>query len=548
MRRGLIALLTAGLAITGPAVASPAHATPAHPAPAHPAPAARSSVVPPPVAFHPCASPALKAAGADCGTVQVPLNHDRPTGPTIDLAISRVKHDPSVPYQGIMLVNPGGPGGSGLGLSRLGATVPHGAGKGYDWIGFDPRGVGASEPSLHCVDGYAGYDRPAYTPDDPHAEAAWLARSRAYAASCGVRGADLLRHLRTVDSARDMDSIRLALGAGQLNYYGFSYGTYLGAVYATLFPQHVRRMVFDGVIDPRGVWERANYSQDTAFETSIGVFFAWVARHDAVYHLGTSEAAVRRVYDQQEQALRHSPAGGKIGSSEWNDIFLQAGYYVFNWEQIASAFSTWVNRHDARGLLALYPKPGDDNEYAVYLGVQCTDAHWSRYPAFRRENREEARHAPFETWANAWYNAPCSSWPAPAGTPTRIDGHAAPPILLVSETKDAATPFTGALAVRSRFPRSALVEGVGGTTHAGTLARSPGFGSPCENDAVASYLADGTLPARKSGNRSDQQCAPIPQPNPTALRTPGQKPAAAATTTTPVPPSPAPSPQSAGPG
>lgn len=506
---GLVAALL--LTVVGALTALPAQAAPA------------PGYQPPPVTFGPCTTPSLVTAGAQCGFVTVPLDYANPAGQKIRIAISRIAHK-TPQSQGIMLVNPGGPGGSGLGLSRLQSRVPNGAGNGYDWIGFDPRGVGASEPSLSCDKTYAGYNRPYYVAtEDPRAEAAWLAKTSRYTAACAVAGRDLLKHLRTTDTVEDMESIRKALGEQQINFYGFSYGTYLGTTYATLHPQQTRRMVLDGVVDPSRVWEQGNYDQDVAFERSIGVFFTWVAKYDAVYHLGTTQQAVRAKYDEQYQKLRTQPAGGLIGSSEWNDIFLQAGYYVYGWEDIASAFSAWVNQSNPAGLLALYPAPTDDNGYAIYLGVQCSDAPWSRYPQFRQRNAALFPKAPFETWANAWFNAPCTYWPVPAGRPTAVNGAAAPPILLVSETQDAATPYSGALAVRQSFPKAALVEGTGGTTHAGTLQGQ----APCEDQIVARYLADGSLPARKAGGGSDAQCAPTPQPVPTAVNLPARTAASA---------------------
>jgi hypothetical protein len=118
--------------------------------------------------------------------------------------------------------------------------------------------------------------------------------------------------------------------------------------------------------------------------------------------------------------------------------------------------------------------------------------------------------APFVTWGNAWFNAPCLFWGAKAGKPVEVNGKKVPPILLISETKDAATPYAGSLEVRKRFPRSVLVEGVGGTTHSGSLN-----GVACVDNTVAAYLDNGALPNRVAGNRSDKQCEPNPQPDPT---------------------------------
>ncbi|HJT78653.1 MAG TPA: alpha/beta hydrolase, partial [Gemmataceae bacterium] len=202
------------------------------------------------------------------------------------------------------------------------------------------------------------------------------------------------------------------------------------------------------------------------------------------------------------------------------DIFLQAGYYVFGWPDVAMAFSRWVGDRDATKLKALYDednpqKAGGDNGYAVYLAVQCTDVPWpASWQTWRRDNWRVHRIAPFETWGNAWYNAPCRYWAGKPGIPVRVDGRSAPPVLLISETFDAATPFSGSLEVRRRFPRSVLVEGVGGTTHAGSL-----FRDACVDRTVAAYLTGGVLPKRVKADRSDKRCPPLPQPEPTAAAT-----------------------------
>jgi pimeloyl-ACP methyl ester carboxylesterase len=462
-----------------------------------------------------CDDPDLADAGAVCAQLAVPLDYAHPGGAKISLAVSMVRHTvPDADYQGVMLVNPGGPGGSGLGLATLGQAVPDGAGDFYDWIGFDPRGVGASKPALSCIPDYGGYNRPEYDPAKaPGVVAAWQSRAARYAAACASKGGALLSHLTTEDAAKDLDTIRKALRAKQINFYGFSYGTYLGQVYATLFPQNLRRAVFDGVVDHRGVWYRNNLDQDVAFQKTIEVYFDWIAKNNGVYHLGSSGADIEKLYYAERDKLRAKPAAGKIGPSEWTDIFLQAGYYVSGWEKIATTFAKWVQKRDAAALVALYDDTasiGDDNGYAIYLAVQCTDTAWPQpFAKVLADNTRVAATAPFETWGNAWYNAPCQTWKAPARRPVTITGAGAPPMLLISETLDAATPYSGALEARRVFGKSVLVEGLGGTTHAGSLS-----GVACTDNAIAAYLTDGTLPARVAGNRSDKQCPAVPQPTP----------------------------------
>ena len=204
-----------------------------------------------------CTDPTLVSFNAQCGVVKVPVDYDHPNGDQVDLAVSRVRHTvPDAQFQGVMLVNPGGPGGSGLILSVLGAFVPwRRRRRATTGSGSTRRGVGSSEDALSCIPDYFGYDRPNYVANTPQLEQVWLGRSQGYAAACARKNDPaLLSNLTTLDSVRDMDSIRQALGQQQINYYGFSYGTYLGQVYGTLFPERVRRMVLDSNVDPRRVW------------------------------------------------------------------------------------------------------------------------------------------------------------------------------------------------------------------------------------------------------------------------------------------------------
>jgi pimeloyl-ACP methyl ester carboxylesterase len=505
MRRLLAAATTLALTATG-AAATGARADARTAQPSNP-----------PISWGPCADATLQTRKAECGFLTVPLDYARRSGATIQIAVSRIRHTvPAARRQGVMLVNPGGPGGKGLGLASIGGQVPKEAGAAYDWIGFDPRGVGTSKPSLSCDSAYAGYRRPEYVPTTAEIERAWLQRAEGYAKACATAGGPLLNHLKTLDTVRDMESLRLALGEDQINFYGFSYGTYLGQVYATHYPSRVRRMVLDGIVNPARVWYDSNLDQNYAFDRNIKVYFAWLAKHDKVYHLGRTARAVQRLFYAEKARLATAPAAGVLGPSELTDVFLQAGYYVFGWEGIAEAFSAWVRKRNPQPLKKLYDKEnprtaGSDNGYAIYLSVQCTDRQWPlSWTTWTADNWETHRRAPFETWANAWYNAPCRTWAGKAGIPVTVSGETVPPILLISETLDAATPFTGALEVRKRFPRSVLVEGVGGTTHSGSL-----FGGECVDNAVADYLAAGVLPKRRAGERSDKHCTPIAQPTPT---------------------------------
>jgi pimeloyl-ACP methyl ester carboxylesterase len=462
-----------------------------------------------------CADPSLRAEGARCAMLAVPLDYDDPTGPTIRIALSRVRHTvPDASYQGVMLVNPGGPGGSGLWWAALGQYVPDGAGDAYDWIGFDPRGVGASRPAISCNPNYFHGDRPPYVPTTQKLEDKWLARTEGYAAACGESAAELLPHMTTVDAVMDMESIRVALGVEQINYFGFSYGTYLGQVYATLYPGQIRRAVFDGTVDPTNVWYEANLLQDIGFDRNIRIWFAWLAEHRDVFRVGRTENAVARRFFGAQEALKEDPAGGVVGPAEWNDAFLYAAYYQSVWTWLGKVFSGWVNEQRVNRLIGAYEwadGPGDDNGYAVYSAVQCTDTQWPQdWETWETDNWAVHEQAPFATWNNAWYNAPCLFWPAPAGTATTVVGDETP-VLMISETLDAATPYEGSLTVRSVFPNAVLIAEPGGITHAGSL-----YGNACVDDPIAAFLATGELPERLPGEGPDVECEPLPPPVPSS--------------------------------
>jgi pimeloyl-ACP methyl ester carboxylesterase len=504
--RGLAtAALAAGLVVSSAVVATaPARAS---------APAASGAGS---IAWSECNSATLKFAGAVCGYLTVPLDHAKPSGRKIALALSMVRHTvPDSAYQGVVLVNPGGPGASGIGRSVTGSKVPNGVGAAYDWIGFDPRGVGASVPELSCDPHYFDGPRPAYRTANGSTEKAWLARTKAYAKACGKAAPGLLAHVSTADSARDLDAIRVAMGQERLNYYGYSYGTYLGQVYATMFPDRVRRMVFDGVVDPRGVWYNAQLRQDEAFDVVMKAFFGWIASYDGLYSLGATEAAVEKTFYATQKDLAARPTA-RIGSSEWNDAFLRAGYREFSWPKLADAFAAWVHRKDMSRVEAQYADQadlGNDNGFAMYNAVQCTDAAWPvDFAKWRADADRTAAATPYATWGNVWFNAPCLYWPAKPGIPVTIDGSRTGSLLLISGTLDAATPFTGALEVRRRFPNARLIAEPGMTTHANSLT-----GNACVDQRIAAYFATGELPPRQGGDVADVECMPLPRPLPTQL-------------------------------
>ena len=511
MRIRAIAAVAAGLMTTGLVAAVPL-VTPADASGGGLAQAVQTTTID----WGPCHDRSLKKVKAQCGMLEVPLDHADPTGPTIQLAVSRVRHT-RTPYRGVVFTNPGGPGGTGTWVAGYGQYVPGKVAQTYDWYGLDPRGVGESKPALTCDKGYLGWDRPEYVPTKAKDRSYWRSKTEQYAEDCAAAPARaLLPHLRTTDNAADFDALREAVGADKVTFYGFSYGTYIAQVYATLYPDRVQALIMDGVIDPGRVFYRSNLDQDRAFQRSFEKFLAWIGRYPRVYHLGHGEKAVMKSYLKLRAKLARTPAAhGKIGPDELDDALLPGAYYNAAYAFVADAFAELANHGRASGIKNLYGGPGDDNGYAVYLGTQCSDAPWPQdWATWQDDMWRVHEKAPFLTWSNAWFNAPCRTWPVAGTDPVDVTGVGLDaPVLLLSETHDPATPYSGALAVRTLFPSSALVAGVGGYSHAVSLS-----GIACTDDAIAALLKDGTLPTRKAGNRADKECRPVPPPEPTTSR------------------------------
>ncbi|MEU2336079.1 alpha/beta hydrolase [Streptomyces sp. NPDC013172] len=498
------AVLCAAALVAGSFTAPPASAT------------TRAAVRTPPVAWKKCGTadyPTLQ-----CGTVTVPLDHRDPDGRKITLALSRVPHTAAAAL-GPLLVNPGGPGGSGLSLAGFVASaLPKQVAARYDVVGFDPRGVGRSGPAVDCAPGYFKPVRPDSVPATPALEEANLKRVRSFAAACGKKHADVLPYLDTVSAAEDLESVRQALGAPRISYFGYSYGTYLGTVYARLHPDRVRRLVLDSVVDPTGVWYDDNLSQDYAFDDRQRALMAWIARYDSTYRLGTDPEQVEAKWYAMRAALAKKPAGGRVGASELEDTFIPGGYYNGYWPYLAEAFSAYVNGKKTAALVEAYDDFGavdaaGDNGYSVYAAVQCRDSSWPRdWNQWRKDNWAAYRKAPFMVWNNAWYNATCAYWPTKALKPPAIANAQLPPALLFQATDDAATPYQGGVAVHRLLAGSSLVVEQGGGNHGITLS-----GNACLDDHLAAYLADGTVP-RGSGT-ADAVCRKTPDPAPLTTKT-----------------------------
>lgn len=460
-------------------------------------------------------------AGVQCGTVTVPLDYAHPDGKQIELTVSRIRatqRDPHnskrrVPRQGALVYNPGGPGASGMYFPVIGAAPQwQRIAAAYDLVGYAPRGVGRSAP-LSCEDPGRFGRMPTQSPAHPSEayKRQRVAQAKAYALGCAQRSGSGLRFYNSLANARDLDVLRAALGEDRLTFMGASYGTYFGALYAAMFPSHVRRMVLDSAVDPdpAKVWYRSNLDQSAAFEERWADFRNWIARHDDVYRLGNTPEKVQLSYDTARERLAAKAADGKVGSGQLQNAFLMAGYYDDFWPSRAAALSAYLHGDPEPLVRLAAPGSGSaagENAAAVYTAVECNDAPWpTDWKVWDQDNTRLARTAPFETWDNTWTNLPCAYWPAPRQRPldVRTGPGELPPVLILAAERDAAAPYAGALEMNRRLAGSVLVTERDAGTHG--IGGGP---NTCVNGHLDSYLLEGRLPARHAS------CAPRPEPRP----------------------------------
>lgn len=458
-----------------------------------------------------------------CGYVTVPVDYARPSGRTIKIAVDRaVSTGSKKERQGSLVYNPGGPGGSGMKFparittkSALWAKTA----KAYDFVGFDPRGVGHSAP-ISCMNPQEFVKAPKADPV-PGSEADKRAQrklAKEYADGCAERTGGLLPYITTENTVRDLDVIRAGLGERKLNYLGVSYGTYLGAVYGTLFPTHVRRMLVDSVVDParEKVWYQANLDQDVAFETRWGDWKKWVAKNDATYHIGATPEKVQAAWEKLRATAAKNPISGVVGPAELTGFFQNAPYYDSMWASVAEVWSAYLSgdtkplvENAGPNLLDLAGNTAAENGNAVYTAVECNDTKWpTSWQKWDRDNTRIHQQAPFMTWANAWMNLPCATWPAKQQRPVEVrTGKGLPSVLIVQSTRDAATPYGGAVELHHRFKGSRLITERDAGSHGVT-----GQVNPCINDRVDAYFLEGKTDAK------DVTCAPHATPQPGKLK------------------------------
>ena len=471
--------------------------------------------------FGPCPQDVTAVPGMQCATLDVPLDHDEPAGEKLQLTVSKLPARNPAARRGSLLVNPGGPGGPGItfagGLAR---SLPGEVLDSYDLIGFDTRNTAHSTP-ISCVDPASFWKTPLPDPDSPQTRDRNWQRAAEYADGCRARAGKYLPHLTTDSNVRDMDLIRQALGEERISFLGYSYGTYLGAVYGERFPRHVDRMVLDSSVNPdtSQVWYGNNLAQDVAAQERLGKYFDWIARYDAVFHLGADRAAVQSAWQAVQDELRARPHGA-LGPSEFIATTFDALYSEHDWVDFAHALGAFRNLGDDGKLVAKVKTKGaaEENSNAIYTAVECADAPWpTRRSTWERDSASIAETHPFAAWYNSWTVAPCASWHSPRQRPVHITGEGLPPVLMFNSVDDVATPYEGAQQMHKALPSSVLVTEENAGKH-GVFA----LAGNTEADRIGiDYLVRGAVPAQDvtvAGHALPDPANPQPTPKTVRLR------------------------------
>ncbi|MBC3192822.1 alpha/beta fold hydrolase [Pseudonocardia sp. C8] len=499
-----LAVLT-GLAVTS--CAAPAAGPPAEPGPA-PVPPGLERFYGQRLAWGPCAPLATNAddralfedPAFDCARLEVPLDYAAPGGRTAQVAVLRNRADQ--PAIGSLVLNPGGPGGSGTSFAA-GMSGALGGGP-FDVVGFDPRGVGASTPRIDCLSD-AEWDAERADADhdtSPAGVARAEDRSRREAANCVRRsGADVLAHAGTREVARDLDILRAALGDRRLTYLGFSYGTRIGAEYAERFPGNVRAMVLDGAVDPTENAVDSSVAQMAGFQQAFDAFAADCVRRPSC-PLGTDPARATAEFQALTRPLidRPAPVPGDTRTLSYSDALtavFAAMYGSHAWPELSTGLAQ-LRAGDGATLLRLadqyygrrpdgtYP---DDMEALQVVNCADGDRITDRTVAAELSRRATAA-APFADAGRGTSGAldTCAFLPiTPTGVAHLPHAPGLPPTLVISTTGDPATPYrAGVRLAEALHARLLTVEGAQHTAAA--------EGHPCVDDVVADYLVHLTLP------------------------------------------------------
>jgi pimeloyl-ACP methyl ester carboxylesterase len=440
--------------------------------------------------------------GIECTTLSVPLDWSHPGAGRITLSLAR--RPAGGHREGVLLTNPGGPGGSGIQLvQQASEAFDSSVLDRFDIVSWDPRGVGASAPAgcgTH-LDYFYEVDRNGTDADTAKANATVAKR---LAADCERASKRLLPYLSTPATVRDMDAIRAAMGVATIDYLGFSYGTYIGALYADRFPTRVRAMVLDGAIDPAASYDDATIRQAVGFDDSLDAFFSW-CRADKACKFARGADPARAFDDLMTSIASETDPGTVQGEHRTLDIgeanigvatALYAGKGSAGWGALSTALTN-AARGDGSALITLADQYTGrsrggvyDNETAAFYAIGCLDGPAPpTLAAVQQLAKRAARVAPRFGASTVWLGLPCTYWPVPpVSAPAPIHAAGAPPIVVIGNTDDPATPYEQAEALTHELQSGHLLTYVGeGHTAYGR--------DSCIDKSVDSYLISLKVPA-----------------------------------------------------
>ncbi|MEE1753857.1 alpha/beta hydrolase [Streptomyces sp. SP18CS02] len=443
----------------------------------------------------------------ECATIKAPLDYRAPGGKRIDLAISRIKSTAPDKRRGVLFSNPGGPGGPGLHMPLgMQERLPESVRQKYDLIGFDPRGVGRSSPvSCDLEPEEENWLRP-YKKATFDKDVAW---ARDVANKCKEKAGDTLPHITTRNTARDMDLLRAVLGEKKISYVGYSYGTYLGAVYTQLFPGRADRVVLDSAVDPARAWRGMIQWWAEGAEPAFDRWTEWAAERSEQYGLGKTPKEVDRTFwglvaqaDEKPIEVEGQPTTGDDIRSGMRGAVFTPKYAT---EGVVELKKAAAGKPASAKKLAAFAGPEEagtagtaeaaevpsDNMTASFWAVVCGDnsAAWSRDPeSYRRDAVEDkGRYPLFGDFASSI--KPCAFWDTSREPATRVNNKAGS--LVVQNEWDSQTPLPSGQALHAALKGSKMVTVLGGEGH-GVYPS----GNACTDGTVTGYLVTGRLPAK----------------------------------------------------
>jgi pimeloyl-ACP methyl ester carboxylesterase len=512
--RGLLVTLTAALAVAGCTSVDGNGRYGGDPIPGAPAPTTAAPAAPTisPVAFDDCTSviaPQIKdQPGGDrplsfgCGKLRVPLDYRDPSRKAIELFLVRVRMGGQQKRIGSLVVNPGGPGGSGVDAAvGLGLSLPADVLKRFDLVGFDPRGVGLSAP-VECISGALKDKATALDPDATTTAAyqAQVALAKEISQSCLSKYGDDLQHYNTEETARDLDLVRQGVGDAKLTYLGYSYGTRLGSVYAQLFPKNVRALVLDGAVDPKQGEVASAETQAAGFERAFNQFAADCKARNAACLIGPDpRATVSRLLARARQAPIPGGSGGRKATAGHVLLAVVSALYDRgDWAELESALADATNGNSS-GIFTLADRYNERDSKGHYtnladanIAVNCADSA-EKVPDATVKKSLAAWRAKYPLFGTslALGMLTCQQWTAPREPLPAVRAAGAPPLLVIGTINDPATPYASAQVLARTLATGRLLtwRGEGHTAYPKTA---------CVSAAVDAYLISLKVPARNA--------------------------------------------------